>query len=557
MRLSGALRVGIGAVCGCLMVVGCTAGAPSGPAPHGRTSQAAAPTRPGGTVSATSTATRAPSGPSTTGSTLRASSEADPGLAAAAGTRAENRRPGNADWRVPGWRTAGPRELAGYADRVSVLPGQPFRLFVTATAPSFTVRAFRLGWYGGAQARLVWQSGHLPGHRQPAPTVGPGHLVTTSWTPSVRVTTAGWPAGAYLLLLTDIRGRAKYVPLTVRSAATRGRLVIVNAVATYQAYNAWGGWSLYHGPDGGFATRASMVSYDRPYDDNGARILTRYEQGTISQAERLGLPLAYLTSVDLDTDPGVLAGARGVVSLGHDEYWTTAMRAAVTRARDSGTNLAFLGANAVYWRVRFAARGAVPDRVLVGYKSAAADPMHGPSTTTMWRSAPFPDPENSLVGSLYECFPANGALVVRDPGFFLFAGTGARAGSAYPGLIGPEINRAYPIGGTPAGLQVVAHSPVRCGPTGSTASDVTYYTTASGAGVLAVGTMGWDKAVRGASPGGGPPAATSAFARRVTVNLLTVMAAGPMGPTHPSRSDLAALHEPTTTRTGTGGPVAR
>ena len=37
--------------------------------------------------------------------------------------------------------------------------------------------------------------------------------------------------------------------------------------------------------------------------------------------ERLGLPLAYISSVDLDLDPHVLDGARAVVSEAHDEYW--------------------------------------------------------------------------------------------------------------------------------------------------------------------------------------------------------------------------------------------
>ncbi len=559
MRCQLARRAAVLAACGCLLVGGCTAGRPGAAAPPTTLPRTTTPRTTGQAI------VPGPPSPSTTttpttpllGPSVALSGGADPAVAAAAATRAENRRPGDPDWQVPPWRIAGPQELAGYSDAVSVLPAQPFRLFVTTTAPSFTVRAFRLGWYGGAQARLVWQSGQLPGHRQPPPTLGPDHLVTTSWTPAARIGTAGWPAGAYLLLLTDTRGRVKYVPLTVRSASTRARLVLIDAVATYQAYNAWGGWSLYHGPDGAFATRARKVSFDRPYDENGARVLTQYEQGTISQAERLGLPLAYLTSVELDTDPGVLTGARGVVSLGHDEYWTTRMRAAVTRARDTGTNLAFLGANAVYWRIRFAPSPSAADRAVVGYKSAAPDPVHGPSTTTRWRSAPDPDPENSLVGSLYECFPATGALVVRDPGSFLFAGTDAHPGSSFPGLIGPEINRAYPIPGTPATLQVLAHSPVRCGPTGPTASDLTYYTTTSAAGVVSVGTMLWDKALRGTSASSGITAPTVTFTRQVTATLLTAMAAGPMGRAHPSRPDLSSLHEPATTTTGSAGPVNR
>ena len=43
-----------------------------------------------------------------------------------------------------------------------------------------------------------------------------------------------------------------------------------------------------------------------------------------------------------------------MITLGHDEYWSTAMRAAATAARDRGANLAFLGGNEVYRHIRFA-----------------------------------------------------------------------------------------------------------------------------------------------------------------------------------------------------------
>ena len=131
-------------------------------------------------------------------------------------------------------------------------------------------------------------------------------------------------------------------------------MVLVNAVTTWQAYNLWGGRSLYEGP-GGFDGRSRKVTFDRPYDTSGARLFLDFERDAIEVAERSGVPLAYLTSLDLR--PGVLDGARAVVSLGHDEYWSPGMRAAVTRARDNGTNLAFLGANAVYWRIGMCTAG--------------------------------------------------------------------------------------------------------------------------------------------------------------------------------------------------------
>jgi hypothetical protein len=448
-------------------------------------------------------------------------------------------------------------ELAGYADRVETRSGQSFRLFVTSTAGAFTVRAFRLGWYGGSGARLVWASPSVPGRAQPAPTVGTAdRMVSTTWQPSLTVPTKGWPAGAYLLLLTAASGKEKYVPITVRSDSTRGAVVIVDAVNTYQAYNAWGGYSLYHGPHESFATRSYRVSFDRPYDREGAHFLIQSESPLIQLAERSGVPLAYLTSVDLATDPKALAGARGMVSAGHDEYWTTQMRSVVTKARDAGTNVAFLGANAEYWRVRYAPSPLGPQRILIGYKDAAADPVKNrPDTTVKWRSAPYPRPENSLTGMLYECFPAVGSFTVRDPGFFLFAGTGAVKGSSYAGLVATEVDRAYPIAGTPANLQVVAHSPVTCGPGRRTFSDATYYTVPSGAGVFDTGSMEWVPALHGPDSSHALTASGVTFARQVTLNLLRAMAVGPLGQRHPASGDLATVGAPATTSTGTGGRV--
>jgi hypothetical protein len=472
--------------------------------------------------------------------------------------RRENARTGSAAWRIKAADVARGTQLAGYADHVSIRPGEPLRLFVTTTARSFTVRAYRLGWYGGTGARLVSTSPVLQGTVQREPSIDARRTVTTRWRPSATLDTTGWPEGTYLLRLTDNRRLASFIPVTVRSDVVRGRLVVLNAVTTYQAYNAWGGYSLYGGPGSRFDTRAQAVSFDRPYDHNGARIVTNYEQALIEQAERMDLPLAYLTDIDLEQDAHALDGARGVVSLGHDEYWSTTMRRRLTAARDHGANVAFLGANASYWRIRLQ-RGALgPDRVVVGYKSAALDPVKGSaSTTARWRDAPRAEPENSLVGMLYECFPAQGALVVHDPGSFLFRGTGAGRGTTYAGLVGTEIDRAYPVSGTPRNLQVLAHSPVACGPSRRTYSDMTYYSTPSGAGVFATGSMLWDKAVAGRNTTYGIDDRSVAFARTVTRNLFSAMAAGPMGRQHPARGNLAALHAPSSTGTGTGGPIGR
>ncbi|MCA2190651.1 N,N-dimethylformamidase beta subunit family domain-containing protein [Nonomuraea cavernae] len=400
-------------------------------------------------------------------------------------------------WRIT--ERGGEHEIEGYADRVSVLPGERFRLLVSTTAPRFTASAFRMG----ARPALVWRSARTDGVRQPSPKVVEGMVTAAHWEPSLTVDTTGWAEGAYLVRLDASTGGQRYVPITVRSASTEGRVVIVNAVTTWQAYNLWGGRSLYTGP-GGYHDRSRKVTFDRPYDGSGARLFLDFEQSAIQLAERSGGPLAYLTSLDLR--PGVLRGARAVVSLGHDEYWSPQMRQAVTRARDRGVNLAFLGANAVYWRIGLYGRMIMCDKE---------------TQCPLWRQS---EPESGLVGQMYDCFPAEATYRVSRPGHWIFKGT---RGRSFPGLAGVETDKVS--AGSPDGVQVLAESPVDCGGR-ATVSNSTYYVAPSGAGVFASGTMRWVCGMKGEACGHGVTRAASVFTRRATLNLLTRFAKGPAGP---------------------------
>ena len=309
---------------------------------------------------------------------------------------AERALPGSPDWRI---RSSGPAAaVQGYADRVSVLPGEEFGLYVSTTAPGFRVSAYRVGWYGGAQARRVWRSGRIPGVRQGAPALLEAtRTVRADWKRSLTVATTGWPEGAYLLRLDADHGHQRYVPIIVRSREARGRTLLTHAVATWQAYNTWGGFSLYQGQDGAYGTRSLAVSFDRPYAGDGAEKFLVYERAAVVLAERLGIPLAYTTGVDVALDASVLDRATAALSLGHDEYWTPEQREHVTRARDAGTNLAFLGANACFRRIRLApGPGGAPARTVVCYKTAYRDDPylvgHRDMATTDFRLPRHPTP---------------------------------------------------------------------------------------------------------------------------------------------------------------------
>jgi hypothetical protein len=204
-------------------------------------------------------------------------------------------------------------------------------------------------------------------------------------------------------------------------------------VNTWQAYDTWGGTSLYQIP--GQAWEANRVSFDRPYNDN----LLGWEYPLVLFLEQRGYNVAYQTDVDTDADPSSLLGYRLVIVTGHSEYWTSTMRDAFDAARDSGVNLAFMGSNAAYWQIRYE-----NDRqVIVGYKSTA-DPVTDPKLqTVLFRSLTPPRPECDLMGIQHQGgslkWNAGDYSVVAsslsDP---WMAGTGFDASSVVRGVVGVE-----------------------------------------------------------------------------------------------------------------------
>ncbi|HET9647329.1 MAG TPA: N,N-dimethylformamidase beta subunit family domain-containing protein [Microlunatus sp.] len=431
--------------------------------------------------------------------------------------------------------------VEGFANLASVDPGQRVTLYVSTTAPHWRATAYRMGWYSGHVAAKVWRSPWERRVRQPGPrTSGSTHTPSAPWRASLSVTTTGWRPGTYLIRL-DARGGSSYVPLTVRSPSTAGRLVMLTPDTTWQAYNDWGGRNLYWGPagNGDGAHRARAVTFDRPYaEGHGAgEYLTRM-LAVVTLAERLRLPLAYADDVDLQSRPHLLAGAAGVISMGHDEYWSVPMRAALSAARNAGTNVAFLGANAIDRRIRLSSTATGPYRLMVNYKDAREDPLSRSDpklTTADWSLPPAADPQRTLTGEPYACFPGHGDLVVASPTSWLLAGTGLRPGDRIPGAIGPEFDAVDPRQSMPHPLDVVFHSPVVC--RNWRFSDATYYVARSGAGVLDIGTMGWLKALNG---GAGVRARSRAV--RITSTVLTAFARPRAGLAHPAADSVRRIY---------------
>jgi hypothetical protein len=222
------------------------------------------------------------------------------------------------------------------------------------------------------------------------------------------------------------------------------------------------------------------------------------------------------------------------------------MREAVENARARGTDLAFLGANTMYWRIRLDDTATGRERLQTGYRSDAyLDPLREkrPSeATSRFRDPPDGTSEQGVVGMEYECYPVDADFVVASPTWWGFRGTGMSRGDRLPGLVGPEADRVYLDARTPRPMEVLSYSPYSCRGV-STSSQSVYYTTRSGAGVFTAGTLRWGCALvdRCDHPLG---ARVQRFVRTVTRNLLRAYAAGRAGLKHPARDTVTRYHLP-------------
>ncbi|MFZ0158387.1 MAG: N,N-dimethylformamidase beta subunit family domain-containing protein, partial [Kineosporiaceae bacterium] len=461
----------------------------------------------------------------------------DPLADAGIDSLAENRHTGTSGWLI-GAQPPGVR-IEGYADVLSALPGEPVGLHVSSTAPTFRVEVLRTGNYEGRWARRVWSSGSVAGGvRSGLTQTADTRMTSANWPRSVTLATAGWPPGAYLAKLIGADGAMSFAPFVIRNRQSTGAVLLVHSMATWQAYNEWGGPSTYRGYEESdkakdFLLRSRASSFDRPYARGfGTGTFLTNELPAVAAAERLGLHLNYAADLDLQLHPEVLEGAVAVVLLGHSEYWSRQMRANLTAARDRGVNLAFLGANDVHRRIRLQPSPLGAGRVMVNYKLGQDDPVKTEDTTADWGAKPFPQPQSSLVGSMFRCAHADGDLVISDPRAWPFAGLGLAAGTKLINVVGPEFDRVNTAVSTPRPLQVLAHSPLPCRGQPD-ASDMVWYSHSSGAGVFAAGTLRWIESMTSSD------STTRSVVTAVTERVLREMAQPRAGARIPAEDNIA------------------
>ncbi|WP_239169999.1 DUF4082 domain-containing protein [Actinoplanes xinjiangensis] len=312
-------------------------------------------------------------------------------------------------------------DIGGFTTKVSVQPGETLQLKVNSPT-TFTVKFFRLGYYGGDGARQMPSSPTttFPAKVQDECLKDPatGLVDCGNWDTNVNWTVpSDAVSGVYLAILDQGSGRGySPYPFVVADDDSDSDILVQTSDQTWQAYNKWGGQNFYEGggpaPDG----RAYKVSYNRPMRIAGDNAILSSEYPMIQWLERNGYDVSYASNIDVSTKPSLLQDHNVYLSSGHDEYWDQGIWDNVKQARADGVNLAFFSGNEAFWRTRLEpsiATSGGTNRTLVSYKSTkmkmtppngVADPS-GQWTGTWMDPAGAGTggnkPQNAITGTLF------------------------------------------------------------------------------------------------------------------------------------------------------------
>jgi hypothetical protein len=350
----------------------------------------------------------------------------------------ENTKPGtpSSDWAITG---AGDDRLQGYATRMSVNKGDTisFKIKSTTGAP-YHIDVLRLGYYGGAGARKLasnlvptGSSTQLACQKEASTgLIDCGNWsVSRSWTvPDDAV------SGVYIAHLVQENDPEieSHIVFVVRDDASDSDMVYQTADTTWQAYNRYGGNSLYTCddpcPPGNPTTykAAYKVSYNRPnnveQDSKPSSLFGGAEYSMIRFLEASGYDVSYMSGVDVHARGSLLQNHKLFVSNGHDEYWSKGQRDNMEAARDAGVNLTFFSGNTGFWKTRFEPSidgSGTADRTLVSYKDTHFQQQQDPvSWTGTWRDGRFAaaadgvTPENALIGTSFLVNSGTSRIVV-------------------------------------------------------------------------------------------------------------------------------------------------
>lgn len=406
--------------------------------------------------------------------------------------------------------------IEAYCGRQSYGAGDYVAVHVSTSSSTFTLRVLRY--------RLQPEEVHVAARIKADEYPIPADVVANGcdWPASyVFEVPEDWPSGFYMVRIVSEDGELAEAFFVVRTQRTRNSILWVIETNTWNAYNNFGGASTYIADKEVYANGAARVSFDRPFPrgtvslpKTALRLATIGEPDTsipyvawsldrgvspftgaaswgqwgsvfADWLEEQGIAVDYAVSSDLEEFPGLLDGYRLYLSVGHDEYWSWAMRDAVESFIVRGGNAMFLSGNTSYWQVRLEKNR----KQMVAFKAKVdEDPVMSTSeerrNTGMWSHRLTRRPENEMTGLSFTrggyarfagATPASsGGYTIYRPTHWALEGTGLSYGDELGGkqsIVGYECDgclfqfqhgRPVPTGadGTPGNFEIIAIAPV-------------------------------------------------------------------------------------------------
>ncbi|MCS7465235.1 hypothetical protein NZK35_00945 [Stieleria sp. ICT_E10.1] len=415
----------------------------------------------------------------------------------------------------------------GYTDQLSYVPGDSVAFHLSSSRPTVDLTISR----AGAQSEQVYREVGVVCAAHPIPdrASSDGCNWPVAWTLTIP---SDWKSGYYEVAMkaggdSDAQGSLFFV-VRPGDSHPRSKILLQLSTNTYNAYTNWGGHSLYsyHDRDG---LQGHQVSFDRPISSQ----FGKWELPFVRWAEANGYAIDYAVNSDLEFHPEILQHYRLVLSIGHDEYWSSPMRDHLERFIRDGGNVAFFSGNTCCWQVRSGNNG----RTLTSWKQTPnMDPLYRTGDhrllSTAWSHHLVGRPENELTGvgflwggyhrSHGQFMDGSGAFTVHQPDHWLFKGTGLKQGDTFGGkdsIVGYECDGCemkwidgVPVpthsDGTPKSFQILGTCEARWAPGDSYwydrfptdrvgAAVLGAYTSAAGGTVVTTGTTDWAHGLRG------------------------------------------------------------
>lgn len=430
---------------------------------------------------------------------------------------------------------AAPMAIVGYTNQLSYHAGDEIAFHMSSEFERYHVTIQRYG----AQRETVWQGDIDNGKAHPVPDNASTHGWDWPTAFTVGVTDA-WSSGYYEVFTGApdpndedrwIEGRTMFFVVRPNRPGQDADILLQLSTNTYNAYNNWGGTSLYRF-NSRDQKRARRVSFS-PLPSGAYS----WELPFIEWAERNGYRLDYAVNSDLERYPDLIKPYKLILSVGHDEYWSAPMRDHIDEFVASGGNLAFFGGNNLTWQIRYEDGG----QTMVCWKEwYRDDPLYRPQgpnplLTTLWSHYLVNRPENQLTGvgmmiggmhrSHGQLLDGSGAFTLHQPEHWVFKGTELKGGDQFGGknsIVGYETDgcemtildgRLVPThrDGTPESFEVLATAPARW-PDGEWSwyerwpegrignACLGLYSRRDGGTVFSTATTGWANGLRGHDP---------------------------------------------------------